>query len=524
MKKNSSLFWLVVFALGFLADFLFWKQIPGVNFFLYVTLVTAAAFALLMWNGLRPHRATLWLILPIGFFSASTFFRAEALTVFLSVLLTLLSMALLTVTYLGGNWMRYTLGGYFRQALNLLGSLLARPVMFASEMAKEKQAARFRFAPVLRGLLFAAPILFLFGGLLASADLVFEQRLNGLLRWLSLDNLPELIFRLTYISAIAYALAGVVLHAASQSADEKFAEEGKAFIAPFLGFTESAIILGSVALLFAAFVTVQFQYFFGGHANIQMDGYTYAEYARRGFGELTAVAFFALLLLLTLSGISKRETETQRKIYSALGMALVSLLMVMLLSAFQRLNLYEAAYGFSRLRTYTHVFLIWLGVLLLATIALEALRKERAFAFAALLAAFGFAASLVFLNVDAFIARQNVRREWNAKSADAAQLDAAYFTELSDDAIPPLAQYFADEKLPRPLREKLGAALVCMQIQREDSAPTSWRSFHLSRAREDAALRSVAEELRAYPIQDEPYPASVVTPSGVNVYCGYGWD
>ncbi|GAB4548944.1 MAG: hypothetical protein Fur002_26000 [Anaerolineales bacterium] len=524
MKKNPPLFWLAVFALGFLADFLFWKQAPGINFFLYVAATLAAAFALLLWNGLRPHPAALWLILPIGFFSASTFFRAESLTVFLAVVLVLLCMALLTVTYLGGNWRRYALGGYFQQALNLLGSLIARPVMFASEAAKEKQYARFRIAPILRGLLFATPILLIFGGLLASADLVFEQRLNGLLRWLSLDNLPELIFRLTYISVIAYALAGVVLHAAAQSSDEKFTAEQTSPIQPFLGFIESSIILGSVVFLFAAFVAVQFQYFFGGNANIHLDGFTYAEYARRGFGELTAVAFFALLMLLALSGVSKRETETQRKIYSALGIALVSLLMVMLVSAFQRLNLYEAAYGFSRLRTYTHVFLIWLGALLLATIALEALRKERAFAFAALLAAFGFAASLVLLNVDAFIVRQNVQRELSAKPAGAAQLDAAYFTQLSDDAIPPLAQSFANEKLPRPLKEKLGAALACIQIQRADSASMSWRSFHLSRVRADAALRSIEDDLSAYQVQDEPYPSSVVTPSGESVYCGYSWD
>jgi hypothetical protein len=157
-------------------------------------------------------------------------------------------------------------------------------------------------------------------------------------------------------------------------------------IPPFLGFTESTIVLGSVVALFAAFVVVQFQYFFGGTTNINMEGYTYAEYARRGFGELVTVAFFALMMLLTLSGVTKRETETQRKIYSGLGIGLVALLLVMLVSAYQRLGLYEAVYGFSRLRTYTHVFLVWIGFLLIATIVLEILRKERMFAFAMLIA------------------------------------------------------------------------------------------------------------------------------------------
>jgi hypothetical protein len=44
-------------------------------------------------------------------------------------------------------------------------------------------------------------------------------------------------------------------------------------------------VLSSVVVLFSAFVIIQFQYFFGGAANISIEGYTYAEYARRGFGE-----------------------------------------------------------------------------------------------------------------------------------------------------------------------------------------------------------------------------------------------
>ena len=36
----------------------------------------------------------------------------------------------------------------------------------------------------------------------------------------------------------------------------------------------------------------------------------------------------------------------------------------MLVSAFKRLLLYEMAYGFTEMRIYPHVFMIWLGLLL----------------------------------------------------------------------------------------------------------------------------------------------------------------
>jgi hypothetical protein len=530
MKKNPNKLWVVVFVLGWLADFLFWKKAPGVNFAIFAGLCLLAAFYLLLSDGLYPRPASLILILPFGFFAAVTFIRAEPMTTFLAVVFTLLAMSLLAMSYLGGRWYLYTLADYLAKFLLLFGSMMARPIMFMNDARKEQkeagiQPARYNFMPIVRGIVIALPVVAIFAALLSSADVVFGQQLGNTLKWFQLDNLPELIFRLVYIVVIGYALAGVILHAAILSTDEKLANEDKPFIPPFLGFTESAIVLGSVVALFAAFVVVQFQYFFGGHANINVEGYTYSEYARRGFGELVTVAFFALLMLLTLNSITRRETETQRKTYSGLGVALVALLLVMLFSAFKRLGLYEEAYGFSRLRTYTHVFLIWIGLLLIATIALEILRRERMFTFAMLIAAFGFAVSLPILNVDAFIVNQNIQRELHGKSNDSVELDSRYFVQLSDDAIPPLVSAYHNPALPASIREKIGASLVCIQNERKDLRERSWQSFHFAAFNADESLALAQKELKGFKYSDASYPYTVTTPSGNEVSCNeYYYD
>ena len=421
MKTNPNKLWILVFALGWLFDFLFWEMKPGINFAIFATACLIVAFYLLLSDGLRPNRTSLILLPLFGFFAAVTFIRAEPMTMFLAYTFTLLMMTMLAVTYLGGRWYLYTLADYVGKSLQLVGSMIGRPITFMTEFRKDQaeagiQPSKRNIWPVVRGIVIALPIIAIFASLLASADVVFGQRLEDLINWFNIENLPELIFRFVYIVVIGYALAGVVLHASTESKDEKLASEDKPLIPPFLGYVEATIVLGSVVALFTAFVVIQFQYFFGGTTNIHIDGYTYAEYARRGFGELVTVAFFALLMLLTLSAITKRETETQRRIFSGLGVALVALLLVMLFSAFKRLGLYEEAYGFSRLRTYTHVFLIWLGLLLIVTIALEILRKERMFTFAMLIASLGFAISLPILNVDAFIVNQNIQREIHAQA------------------------------------------------------------------------------------------------------------
>lgn len=536
MNRHPNRLWIAAFALGWIFDFLFWKKPGGINFAIFAILCMAGGLYLLLSNGIRPAARSAWLAAPFAFFVVISFLRQEPMTAFLAHAMTLFSMAVFVLTYLGGRWVEYGLGDYFKNGMNLIASMISQPLAFGAEARKAQAESGVERKPtlvwpILRGLIFALPVVVIFASLLASADVVFSQQLDKFVELFKLEKLPEYIFRGIYISVGAYFIVGTILHAALKSQDEKLVGEDKPVIAPFLGFTEASIVLGSVFALFLAFVVIQFQYFFGGNANIHVDGYTYSEYARKGFGELVAVAFFTLLMLLGLSGITRRESEGQRRTFSGLGVGLVVLVLVMLVSAYQRLALYEAAYGFSRLRTYTHVVLIWIGLLLIATIVLEILRRERAFALAAILAALGFSVSLSLLNVDAFIVKQNVQREARgqtdykddfspASRAGGETLDAAYFLDLSDDAVPALVDAYQTKSLPAPVKEKVGAALACIRYERsQDERERPWQSFHLSRFWADQSLALVKTSLDKYKIDASDYPTLVTTPSGAEFPC-----
>jgi len=529
MKTNPNRFWIVVILLGWTFDFLFWKKPLGINFAIFVILCLMAGILLLRWDGLWLSPRAGLLLIPIALLAAMTFIRLEPMTVFLSIAMVLFLMGVFALTYLNGEWIRYALLDYVFGYLRLFGSIITRPIGLVSENRRlvaerpavgEKRSAQ--VWPYVRGVVIALPVIAIFASLLSSADPIFAKQFERLIDLFKIDNLPEYIFRMVYILILAYALAGTFLHA-SQKSDETIEEKTR--VSPFLGFTESTIVLGSVLLLFVAFVIVQFQYFFGGQANISLEGYTFSEYARKGFGELVAVAFFSLLLLLGLSAITRRETETQRRTFSIFGIALVGLLSVMLIAAFRRLVLYEAAYGFSQLRTYTHVFMIWLGLLLVAVVVLEVLRRERAVGLAMIVAALGFILSLSILNVDAFIVRQNLQREIRSTTDKAfaqgrADLDAQYFVDLSDDAIPPMVNAFHSKSIPASVREKVGAALACKLYERkqtEDKIP--WQGFHFSRWNADTALKQVSKELETYEVIDKDWPAMVETPSGEEFPC-----
>ncbi len=532
--KRTKILWIIVLALGWLFDFLFWKQSAGINFAIYTILCLAGGFLVLGLNGIRPSWKALLLLVPILFFAAMTFLRLEPLSMFLSFAFTLGIMGVLASTFLGGRWPWYSLADYAINYIKLAASMVARPILFFTENRKHagempeqpvpgSRSGWKRFWAVARGVLIAIPILVFFAVLLSSADLVFAQRVQDFVKLFRLENLPQYIFRCIYILIGAYALAGTFLHAAYKSGDEKLLGVDKPLVPAFLGFTEAAVILGAVVVLFALFAVVQFQYFFGGQANISVQGYTFAEYARRGFGELVTVAFFSLLLFLGLSAITKRKDETQRWVFTGMGVGMVALVGVMLVSAFQRLVLYEAAYGFSRLRAYTHIFLIWLGVLLAVVLVLDILRKERLFALSALLASIGFAVTLTLMNVDGFIVRQNV-----ARAAAGESLDVAYLASLSPDSVPAQVDALQDGTLTPATRNAVGASLACrVYAERSQNHDKNWRGFTLSRWWADQSMgqADVKEILNNYGILDNDYPVQVQTPLGDKFDCwGTGMD
>src|SRR5512143_2807678 len=222
MKAHARPVWISVIALGWLLDFLFWKQAPGVNFALYAALCLIAGSFLLRLDGVRISSRSAWLLPFIAFFAIITFVRAEPLTMSLAVVIALFLMAVLAITFAGGRWLEYNLTDYALGLLRLAWSVMSRPFAFRGHAGQTSGRTGAQTPwPIIRGIVLALPILLLFAALLGSADLVFQRQLDDLVKLLSLERLPEYIFRLVYILVAAFALLGVFLHAAADSRDER---------------------------------------------------------------------------------------------------------------------------------------------------------------------------------------------------------------------------------------------------------------------------------------------------------------
>jgi hypothetical protein len=275
-------------------------------------------------------------------------------------------------------------------------------------------------------------------------------------------------------------------------------------------------VLGSVIALFLLFVIIQFQYFFGGEVNIGVEGFTYSQYARRGFNELVTVAFFSLLMIIGLSTFTRRESNVQKRVYSGLSIAITGLVVIMLVSAYQRLMLAIDWHGYSRLRLYPRVFLVWVGLLLIAVVIIEIFRRERYFTFAFLLASLGFAISLSVMNVDAAIAKHNI---WRATQGE--HFNVHYLASLTTDAVPAVVDEFINTPMSISTREGVGAAVVCYTYRLSKIPNKDWRYFSLTRWRADKVLEDAQADLAGYHLNDGRTPVRVRTPSGDYYECPY---
>lgn len=519
MPKHQKWYWLTAFVAALLFDFLFWNKPMGVSFLIWTVVLLGGGYLLAWHEGKRPSLLSLLVTLLTAGFAAVLAWRSEPFTRVLSFFLTFGGMILLTATFLNGNWPWYRLREYFVEFAKVIGSGFAGAIKLSSRSqtpppVDEPQRPGFwkrRGFPILRGILIAIPIVAVLGLLLSSADPVFGDWLK---RILNLERLPEYLFRLFYILVIGAFLVGIYLHAIYPSGSQQKPEPNKPWLKPFLGWTETGIILGAVDLLFITFMIIQVRYLFGGTANITETGYTYSEYARRGFGELVAVAVLSLGLYLGLSTISRRESKVSQIGFTVLAVLLMANVLAILSSSLLRLMLYEDAYGFSQLRTYTHIFIFWLAGLILVTIVLELVRRRGHFALALLVMVVGFGATLALINVDGFIAARNIDRALKGK-----KLDEVYLNDLTVDAVPVLIDRYLDPTLPASIKDKLGLTLACREISTTVPAAIQWQGFRIGQARAYRLLQENAtswSQYKSYIDQDDWW----ILEDGTQIYCG----
>ena len=522
--KAKHLTWLAAIAFGIIFDQLVWEKPAGVNIVILLLLALIVGLIPFWKEKIQIPLKSYLLLVPILTFATLTIFRTEPFTNLINAGIFMFTLFLLTVTLRNGLWPQFYLRTHIEQFIKFFiyeivgGTFFLTKIKATRESSSEfesqsqdqaigeappserKGSKWAQWTPYLRGLALLLPILVILTALLAAADPIFEARVQNLFEGFRFENLGETLFRVFYIGVLAYILLGAIYFALVESEKISTSDWKDSAPKPFLGSIEATMVLVGINLLFLVFVFLQFNYLFGGGENISETGFTYAEYARRGFFELLAVALISLGLFYGLSVFTKRETKAQKMRFSILGVFLVALVGIILVSAYTRLRLYELAYGFTSLRTLAHIAMIFVGILLTVAAALEITQQMERAALILIIALFAFGLTVNLLNIDAFIVQQNVARvlDPTPETVD-TPLDTGYLFSLSDDAVPALMDTFIAPNTPTSLTDDIGGVLSCRLATLDTDRDDPWTSYHFSRARARDLILSQADALADYP-------------------------
>lgn len=123
----------------------------------------------------------------------------------------------------------------------------------------------------------------------------------------------------------------------------------------------SVFVTGCFVLLYLSFFVFEARYLFSAFAGRLPVEFTAAEYARRGFFELTGIMFINMLIFLAISYFENREA-VGRKLSNAMIIALMAESVVFSVISFSKLALYYSRFGYTPKR----LLAIW-GTLIFVT-------------------------------------------------------------------------------------------------------------------------------------------------------------
>lgn len=318
----------------------------------------------------------------------------------------------------------------------------------------------------LLGIALCIPVLVIVIPLLVSADAAFSGLVNLLPEFQFGEFLTTVLVG-TFLAFVFYTRGTALVHAPKQETAPK-AKKGMSEI------TVNTVFCG-VAVVYVAYLISQLAYFFGGFAGILPEGYSTAEYARRGFFEMAVLSGVNLCLIAVgLRLIKADKTPVFSKVLCVF-IGLVSLLLIATASA--KMFLYIGTYGLTPLRVMTQIIMLFLAVSTLVVMVWLFVPKLP-YMKAVILAALVIGAVTFWVDVDTVVANYNVDAYLSGKLET---VDVAFlYYDIGPEAAGPM--------------EKLAA-----------SAPDAWVQ---------KAAREYVERYRGYEIKDLRYWNYVVDQAG----------
>jgi hypothetical protein len=418
--------------LGIDGDVLLRDQPAGLGFGLWIAAVALSAVAVL-WRAERSvsRETRLWLGTATVFALFFALRNSETLLFFdFCATVGCLGMAAVAASHPQAGILARRLLDTVVAGLWVIGGVIVGIVPLALReffAPGEAKRSTVRALPLIRAAVISVGLLAVFGALLLSADPIFASLVS--LPPLDFDTIASHVFLIGFFAWIVggWSRTLVMTRAPQSVAQRKLPFE--------LGMLDITAALGTLNVLFAAFVLAQLGWFFGGEKFLQArTGLTAATYARAGFFQLVWVVTLVVPVLLATRAALQPGRELARR-HTLLTIPIIALLGAIIASATLRMKMYVHFYGLTTDRLYPLVFMAWLAIVLV-WLALTVLRNwGRPFVAGAVGSGLAILAALNVLDPDVFVARVNVERASHTSDTTQPSLDVAYLARLRGGAV-----------------------------------------------------------------------------------------
>ncbi len=249
----------------------------------------------------------------------------------------------------------------FLDVLREILGLVFKPLDYISSFYKEsvKELPKGKISQntkkVLKSLLIVIPVVIVVLLLLISADQIFGNLFSKFNILIEDETIGKIIIRIINFVILFFYLGGTLYYISKKYKDDNVEEEKKGLKDPLT----INILLTTLNIIYIVFDIIQINSLLLHRVS---SGFNYADYARSGFFQLMFISVINIVIIL-LSKKSKEKNYT--KIMSLLT---VLLTLVIIVSSFYRMFLYEQAYGYTVLRLGVYIILITEVLLLIPTI------------------------------------------------------------------------------------------------------------------------------------------------------------
>lgn len=337
---------------------------------------------------------------------------------------------------------------------------------------------------ILIGLAIGVPILLVITGLLMSADAIFQDVMLRLPTFILQLNFLEGLLRAVFVVVVGFLFFGVFQVLLTQEKRVAGRKEPSKNSVRWDSITAITILV-LINAIYLLFVVIQFRYFFSG---VLMEGFTYAAYARRGFAELMIVLLINWTLLMGFLKLVRDDRQGIKLTMNILYSLLIVVSGVMLASAYQRLSMYEAAYGFTLDRLLAHAFMIFLMIIFAYTLIRVWIERLSVTHFY-LIMGLTFYTVLNVVNIDQMIVDKNIERY-----EQTGKIDIYYFNSLSYtgwDGLIRLYEWGEDDPALKEL-------LLMKQDEIGREAESSWQSYNFVKQKVTTKLNElvIKEDVR----------------------------